>query len=31
MAGYCIHALAAAGDASFSAAVDRLVDVVWPG
>jgi AcrR family transcriptional regulator len=31
MASYCIHALTAAGEASSSAAVDRLVDVVWAG
>jgi AcrR family transcriptional regulator len=31
MADYCIHALAAAGDSSSSAALDRLVDVVWAG
>ena len=30
LAGYCVHALAAAGNLS-SAAVDRLVDVVWTG
>jgi AcrR family transcriptional regulator len=31
MAGYCVHALGAAGDSASSAAVDRLVDVVWAG
>ena len=31
MAGYCVHALSAAGDSASSAAVDRLVDVVWDG
>jgi Transcriptional regulator SbtR-like, C-terminal domain len=31
MAGYCVHALSAAGDSVSPAAVDRLVDVVWDG
>jgi len=31
MAGYCVHALGAAGDSASSAAVDRLVEVVWAG
>jgi Transcriptional regulator SbtR-like, C-terminal domain len=31
IASYCVHALGAAGDSASSAAVDRLVDVVWAG
>src|SRR5215207_536492 len=31
MAGYCVHALGAASDSTSSAAVDRLVDIVWAG
>jgi hypothetical protein len=31
IASYCVHALGAAGDSASSAAVDRLVEVVWAG
>jgi hypothetical protein len=30
LASYCVHALAAAGDSS-TAAIDRLLDLVWTG
>lgn len=31
LAGYCIHALSAAGDAVTTAALDRLLGVIWAG